>query len=109
MFDPSWKSAMQTVGCGTCDGCKFWSERCAAQIGGQEMQALCLNPESHRYSKMVSGGCDKHTAGRSIDDPSPTASEISATIWDIQDELDEATERSAEIENDAQPERGDFE
>lgn len=70
MFDPSWKSAMQTMGRGTCDGCKFWSELCAAAIGGEEMKALCLNPESHRYQAMVAGGCDKYAAGPSIDDPS---------------------------------------
>jgi len=70
MFDPSWKSAMQSVGMGTCDGCKFWSELIAAMNGGEEMKALCLNTESHRYSKMVHGGCEKYVAGRSIDDPS---------------------------------------
>ena len=109
MFDPSYKSAMQTMGRGTCDGCKFWSELIAQAIGGRDVEALCLNPESHRYNKMVNGGCDKHVAGRAIDDPSPTASEISKTIWDIQDELDEAAELGAEIENDAQPGRSDFE
>ena len=70
MFDPSWKSAMQTVGCGTCDGCKYWSELVAMGNGAGELDALCLNPESHRYNRMVCGGCDKYEAGRSIDDPS---------------------------------------
>lgn len=70
MFDPSWKSAMQTIGMGTCDGCKYWSELVASVVGNEEMQALCLNPASHRYSKKVCGGCDKYVAGRSIDDPS---------------------------------------
>lgn len=99
---------MQTMGRGTCDGCKFWSELVARSVGGAEMEALCLNHESHRYNKMVNGGCDKHVQGRAIDDPSPTASEISATVCGIQDELDEATEISIEAENDAQPSRSDF-
>lgn len=70
MFDPSWKSAMQSVGHGTCDGCKFWSELIAMSNGAGQLDALCLNPESHRYNRMVEGGCDKHTPGRAIDDPS---------------------------------------
>lgn len=70
MFDPSWKSAMQAMGHGTCDGCKFWSELIARQVGDGPMQAMCLNVESHRYQKMVDGGCDQHTEGRPIDDPS---------------------------------------
>ena len=70
MFDPSWKSAMQTIGNGTCDGCKFWSELVARQFGNGPMEALCLCPESHRYNKMVEGGCDKYVYGRSVDDPS---------------------------------------
>lgn len=70
MFDPSWKSAMQSAGFGTCDGCKFWSELIASDIGGEEMNAMCLNHESHLSQKMVHGGCDKYVAGRSIDDPS---------------------------------------
>lgn len=54
----------------SCDGCKFWSELVAAAIGGEEMKALCLNTESHRYQKMVCSGCDKYEEGRAIDDPS---------------------------------------
>jgi hypothetical protein len=71
MFDPSWKSMMQTVGMGACDGCKFWSELVATQRAGWEMQALCLNPNSHCYQKMVAGGCGEYVAGRSLDDPAP--------------------------------------
>ena len=73
MFDPSWKSAMQTMGLGTCDGCKFWSELIAQWKGSGPTESMCLNPESHRYQAMVAGGCDKHTPGRAVDDPSPTA------------------------------------
>lgn len=69
MFDPSWKSAMQTMGMGTCHGCKFWSELVAGKVGNGPMQAMCLNTESHRYTKMVDGGCDKYAHGRPVDDP----------------------------------------
>jgi len=71
MFDPSWKSVTQAIGHGTCDGCKFWSERIAASIGCEAVKALCLNRESHSYNQMVNGGCDKHEAGIPIDMPRP--------------------------------------
>lgn len=61
---------MQSMGFGTCDGCKFWSELIAQQLGDGEMQAMCLNADSHRYQQIMNGGCDKHTPGRAIDDPS---------------------------------------
>lgn len=69
MFDPSWKSAMQQIGHGTCDGCKFWSELIAGTIGGEVVKAMCLNPQSHQYQKMVCGGCGEYVPGRPIDDP----------------------------------------
>jgi len=69
MFDPSWNSAMQSLGRGTCDGCKYWSELIANVVGNGEMKAACLNPESHRYQAMVAGGCDKYAAGTSVDCP----------------------------------------
>jgi hypothetical protein len=68
MLDPSFKSQMQRIGRGTCDGCKFWSASVAAVIGNGP-EALCLNRESHKYLKMTSGGCDKHEAGHPVDDP----------------------------------------
>lgn len=55
---------------GTCDGCKYWSELCAASIGCEQIKALCLNSQSPRAWKMVNSGCDKYEAGLSIDDPS---------------------------------------
>jgi hypothetical protein len=53
-----------------CDGCKWWSELCARSFGCGPMEALCLNPNSPRYNKMVFDGCDRYEAGRAIDDPS---------------------------------------
>ena len=68
MFDPSWHSAMQSLGRGTCDGCKFWSEQIARQVGiDGGLQAACLNRESHRFQAFVNGGCDKWEAGLPID------------------------------------------
>ncbi len=61
----------------TCDGCKFWSELIAQAIGGGPVQAWCLNPDSPMYHRYAHLGCEKHTPGRAIDDPSPVASEIS--------------------------------
>lgn len=69
MFDPSWKSAMQQSGFGTCDGCKFWSELIAGAIGGEVVKAMCLNPRSHQYQKMADGGCVEYQAGRPLDCP----------------------------------------
>jgi len=40
-----------------CDGCKWWSEMCAQSIGCGPMEALCLNPDSPRYNRMVYDGC----------------------------------------------------
>jgi hypothetical protein len=53
-----------------CDGCRFWSECCAQSIGCGPMQALCLNSESPKYSRMTGSGCNKYRAGRAVDDPS---------------------------------------
>ena len=53
-----------------CDGCAFWSELCAQSIGCGPMEAMCLNPQSPHYQRMVNRGCAKYHAGRSIDDPS---------------------------------------
>jgi len=53
-----------------CDGCKWWSELCAKQIGIGPMEALCLNPESPNYQRFTFDGCPKYEDGRSVDDPS---------------------------------------
>ena len=55
---------------GSCEDCKWWSECCAQSIGLEPMEALCLNPESPRYNRMVYQGCDQYQAGRAVDDPS---------------------------------------
>ena len=68
MFDPSWGSKMQSLGRGTCDGCKFWSEQIACSVGiNGGVQAACLNRESHRFQAFVDGGCDKWEQGLPID------------------------------------------
>jgi len=53
-----------------CDGCKWWSELVAQQIGLDPMEAMCLNPVSPRYQRMVHDGCECCEHGRAIDDPS---------------------------------------
>jgi hypothetical protein len=60
----------------SCDGCKFWSELIARAIGGGPLQAICLSHESGHYGAYVHRGCESFSAGRAIDDPSPTADEI---------------------------------
>jgi hypothetical protein len=52
-----------------CEGCKFWSELVAHATGDEPIRALCLNPESRSYQKMVHTGCDKKIEGPAIDDP----------------------------------------
>lgn len=60
-----------------CDGCKFWSELCASQIGNGPLKALCLNPDAQYFNKMVHRGCAKFEPGRAVDDPCQTAGEMS--------------------------------
>lgn len=54
----------------TCDGCKYWSELVAASEGCDPIKAMCLNPDSGHYQKMVRRGCEDKQEGRAIDDPS---------------------------------------
>jgi hypothetical protein len=52
-----------------CDGCKFWSELIAQKIGLGPMEAMCLNPESHKYQHMVHDACSYKEEGPPIDLP----------------------------------------
>lgn len=52
-----------------CEGCKYWSELCAQSIGCGPLEALCLNPDSPQYSRMVNEGCREYAAGKSVDYP----------------------------------------
>lgn len=53
----------------SCDGCKWWSELVAQQIGDGPMTAMCLNTQSPDCQKMVWRGCDEREFGTAIDCP----------------------------------------
>ena len=53
------------------EGCRWWSQMVAESLGCGPIEALCLNPESNEYQRMVRNGCNKHETGRAVDDPTP--------------------------------------
>lgn len=54
-----------------CDGCKWWSEMVAQSLGCGPIEAMCLNPESSEYQRMIRDGCSERKSGRAVDDPTP--------------------------------------
>jgi hypothetical protein len=53
----------------SCEDCKWWSELIASSTDHGTVEAMCLNPDADRYQRMVEGGCNRHEAGRAVDDP----------------------------------------
>lgn len=53
-----------------CQGCKWWSEMIAESIGCGPIKAMCLNPDSPKFNRMVNTDCDEFCDGTPIDDPS---------------------------------------
>lgn len=54
-----------------CEGCCYWSEMVAQSIGGDPVEAMCLNDNSDSYQKMVRNGCHDKEWGEPIDFPRP--------------------------------------
>ncbi len=54
---------------GSCNGCKFWSERLAQSNELGNIEALCLSSDSPHAGRWVLGGCRSYEAGAAIDDP----------------------------------------
>lgn len=52
-----------------CNYCKWWSEMLAQAVGGNPLEAVCLNPESALFGKYTHTGCDYKECGSPVDAP----------------------------------------
>lgn len=53
----------------TCDTCKYWSDCIARSIGGNEVEAVCLNPDSPHTGEYTVGRveCEGYEKGNPVD------------------------------------------
>ncbi len=56
---------------GTCQTCRYWSDRLAQSIGGGSVEAYCFGPGGPQQGKYTTGRmrCAKHENGAPIDAP----------------------------------------